>query len=284
MPKLLIKLTANMLSTDEPEHSRLRSIVDQAFHRRAVLSLETDIDALAAEYASKLFESESSVDLITEFARKMPLAVICKLLGLPREDWSKFADWAQGITTVKGIVSFVFAINKLKPLTRYIEDRIARERKHGGEGLIHELVHLDVEEGEMSDDELVAMIFLLLLASHETTTHLISGGVLALLQHPDQLQALKDDWSKLDMAVEECLRFVSPVQSAKPRYVREACEVEGVQLEAGDLIMPMILAANYDPELFEDAGKVDISASQIAMLNLVRAFIFVWGINLQGWR
>ncbi len=259
MPKLLTKLTSNMLSSDEPEHKRLRGIVDQAFHRHAVFSLETDIDSLANEYASQLFAEDKTADLITRFARIFPLAVICKLLGLPQEDWSKFSKWAEGITTVNGVLSFLFAINKLKPLTRYIENRIAYEREHGEEGLIHELVHLKTEDGQLSDDELVAMVFLLLLAGHETTTHLISGGVLALLQHPEQLTALKEDWSKLDLAVEECMRFVSPVQTGKPRYVREACEVEGVALSKGDLIMPMILSANYDPETFENPDKFDIS-------------------------
>ena len=259
MPKLLTKLTSNMLSSDEPEHKRLRSIVDQAFHRRAVFALEPDIDSLTNEYASQLFAKETSADLITGFARILPLAVICKLLGLPQEDWSKFSKWAEGITTVNGVMSFLFAINKLKPLTRYIENRVAYEREHGGEGLIHELVHFKTEDRQLSDDELVAMVFLLLLAGHETTTHLISGGVLALLQHPEQLQALKDDWSKLDLVVEECLRFVTPVQTGKPRYVREACEVEGVKLAQGDLIMPMILAANYDPEIFENPDQFDIS-------------------------
>ena len=259
MPRLLKRLTANMLSVDEPEHRRLRGIVDQAFHRRSVLSLEPDIASLANEYAGSLFANAQSADLITNYSRTLPLAVICNLLGLPKEDWTRFAEWAQGITTVKGILSFVFAINKLKPLTRYIEDRIQYEREHGGVGLIHELIQLDGEEDQLSDDELVAMVFLLLLAGHETTTHLISGGVLALLQHPDQLKALKDDWSKIDMAVEECLRFVSPVQTTKPRYVQEDCEVEGVNLAAGDLIMPMILAANYDPAVFENADKFDIT-------------------------
>ena len=259
MPKFLTRLTANMLSADEPEHKRLRGIVDQAFHRHAVLTLEDDITALAKQYAEGLFTSEEPVDLITGFARKLPLAVICRLLGLPHEDWPRFAKWAQGITTVKGPVSFFLAINKLKPLTKYIENRIVHERQYGGNGLIHELVHLNSDEGQLSDDELVAMVFLLLLAGHETTTHLISGGVLALLQHPKQLESLQDDWSKHDLAVEECLRFVSPVQTGKPRYVREACEVEGVQLAASDLIMPMILAANFDPAVFKNADQFDIT-------------------------
>lgn len=255
MPKLLTKLTSNMLSSDEPEHTRLRSIVDQAFHRRAMLTLEPNINALANKYASALFESGKSADLVSGFSRILPLAVICELLGLPKEDWPKFSKWAEGITTVNGVISFIFAINKLKPLTRYIEERIAYEREHGGQGLIHELVHQDEQ---LSDDELVAMVFLLLLAGHETTTHLISGGVLALLQNPEQLQMLKEDWSKLDLVVEECLRFVSPVQTGKPRYVREACEVDGVKLAHGDLVMPMILSANYDPEMFENADQFDI--------------------------
>ena len=259
MPKTLHRLTKNMLATDEPEHTRLRGIVDQAFHRREVLALESSIADLATGFAVDLFHQRASADLVGSFARKLPLAAICELLGLPKDDWPKFTKWAAGITTASGILSFIMAINKLKPLTRYIEERIALERQQEGGGLLNELVHLEDGESKLSDDELVAMVFLLLLAGHETTTHLISGGVLALLENPDQLEKLKSDWSLLDLAVEECLRFVSPVQFTKPRYVRENCKIQGVELKSGDLVLPMLLAANYDPALFDRPEVFDIT-------------------------
>lgn len=259
MPGMLKRLTHNMLSSDEPAHSRLRGIVDQAFHRRAIVNLEAKIQSLSDAYATALFRDADTADLVTGFARPIPLAVICELLGLPEEDQPKFRKWAQSLTTVKGVVSFLLALHRLQPLMKYIENRIDHEREHGGEGLIHELVNGDTGGETLTDDELVSMVFLLLLAGHETTTHLISGGVLALLTHPEQFQELQSDIGKIDMAVEECLRYVSPVQSTKARFVREDCSVEGVSLKAGDLVMPLLVASNFDPAIFDEPERFDIS-------------------------
>lgn len=103
------------------------------------------------------------------------------------------------------------------------------------------------------------MVFLLLLAGHETTTHLLSGSVLAFLQNPEQLRLLTADWNRLDLAVEECLRFVSPVQTAKPRFVHADCEIEGIVLKQGSLVMPFLAAANFDPDVFVQPERFDIS-------------------------
>ncbi len=256
-PKLLTRLTANMLSSDEPEHKRLRGIVDHAFQRRAVSEMGDLIESLAEEQRQALFLTGNTSDLVSGFARPFPLAVICELLGLPEEDRKKFSEWAAGITTVNGVVSFLLAIRRLQPLTRYIENRIEYERLHGGLGLIHELVHHP--DSDLSNDELMAMVFLLLLAGHETTTHLIAGGAYALFDNPDQLELLKNDPGFVDLAVEELLRFVSPVQMTKPRFVREDTEVQGVQLKRGDLVMPLLIASNFDPAVFEAPERLNIS-------------------------
>ena len=257
MPKLLKRLTSNMLSSDEPEHTRLRSAVDHAFQRRAISEMASMIDGLAAKQMGVLFAQGGSVDLVAGFARPFPLAVICELLGLPEQDRTKFSEWASGITSVNGIFSFLFAINRLRPLTRYIEARIAHEKNHGGVGLIHELIHNT--DADLSDDEIMAMIFLLLLAGHETTTHLIAGGAYALFENPDQLDLLRKNPELIDLAVEEILRFVSPVQMTKPRFVRQDCDVQGVALRAGDLVMPLLIAANFDPAVFDAPEKMDIT-------------------------
>lgn len=256
MPRIVSRLTNNMLASDEPEHTRLRGVADHAFQRRAIGEMDAEIQAIADRFCRALPQTGQPFDLIETFARPFPLAVICQLLGLPDSDHAKFAQWAQGLTNVTGVVSFLFAINKLKPLTRYIENRIALEREQGGFGLIHEMVN--GSEEALSDDELVATVFLILLAGHETTTHLISGGVYMLLKHPDQLALLRSNPELIDLAVEELLRFVSPVQMTKPRYVGEDCMVEGVRLSKGDLIMPLLVAANFDPVVIDNPERFDI--------------------------
>ncbi|MEM9333197.1 MAG: cytochrome P450 [Pseudomonadota bacterium] len=259
MPKMLHRITSNMLSSDEPEHRRLRGIVDQVFHRREMLEIKPSIDGIAGSLVDALFENDRQVDLVGAFSRPLPLSVICELLGLPQEDRAKFSGWAERITTVNGVVSFLFAVNKFKPLTRYLEEEIQQVRHVRKSGLISELVWTEGENQSLSDDELLAMIFLLLLAGHETTTHLISGSVHTLLNHPDQLNALMNEWDKLDLAVEELLRFVSPVQTTKPRFVSKDCEVAGVKLAKGDVVMPLLVASNFDPEVFENPERFDIT-------------------------
>lgn len=252
MPKSIRLLAANMLSMDEPEHRRLRSIVDQSFRREAILALEPRIELIANEMASELFTSDSNVDIVSTFARHLPLAVICELLGLPKKDRQQFAKWAEGFTRVNGMVDFLKLIPKLRAMTKYLQSQIDDIRRFGGNGLIAELISTEHDDGALSNDELIAMVFLLLVAGHETTTHLISGGLLALLQNPEQMKWLREDLSRLDLAVDELLRFVTPVQLSKPRYATQTVTIDKVIIEKGELVMTLLTASNYDPELFSE--------------------------------
>ncbi len=218
MPKTISLLASNMLAMDGDEHKRLRQIVDRAFRREAIMALEPEIEIMANDMVSELFKERQEVDLLATFARRFPLAVICELLGLPKEDRQQFAIWAEGFTRVTGVLDFIKLIPRLKAMTKYIRRKVEEAPISGGKGLIAELVIAQDQSDQMSDDELIAMVFLLLIAGHETTTHLISGGVLALLQHEDQKQWLMEDWDRANTAIEELLRYVTPVQMSKPRY------------------------------------------------------------------
>ncbi|MEP3197948.1 MAG: cytochrome P450 [Lentilitoribacter sp.] len=252
MPKTIQLLASNMLTMDGAEHKRLRQIVDRAFRREAIMALEPEIENMANEMASQLFKEGNEIDLVSTFARRFPLAVICELLGLPKQDREQFARWAEGFTRINGVLDFLKLIPRLKAMTRYIQQRVEEARVSGGKGLIAELVVAKDQNDNMSDDELIAMVFLLLIAGHETTTHLISGGVLALLQNEDQKRWLCEDWDKANVAVEELLRFVTPVQLTKPRYAFSDKNLGGVQVRKGDLIMALLTAANYDEKFIED--------------------------------
>ncbi len=258
MPRIITRLTSNMLTMDEPNHTRLRSIVDQAFHRRNILELETRINKLATHLADALFSEPNGGELVEKFARVLPLAVICEVLGLPQEDHALFSKWASSLTQVSGVWSFVRLTFALRPLTAYLERKIEEARSGNGNGLIRELAEVQSKGNSFSSDEILSMVFLLLMAGHETTTHAISGGVLALLQNPDQKERLLADWSRLDLAVEEILRFASPVQFTKPRNVKRDCTICGVSLSKGEKVMPMLLAANFDPAIFDNPESFDI--------------------------
>jgi len=258
MPGIVRTLATSMLSMDEPDHKRLRDIVDEAFRRRAVLDMEPHIQAMGDELADQLFAEGSPADLVERYARKLPLSVISELLGLPLADRAKFTAWAAGFTRFTGALGFLGMIPKMLAMKRYIEQHLETVRRQGGEGLIAEIVRVEKDGGQISRNEIVAMVFLLLFAGHETTTHLISGSVFELLKNPDLRDWLEEDWSRVDLAVEEFLRFITPVQFTKPRYVRKDIELGGVKLAKGDKIMVMLAAANMDPRANPDPDRLDL--------------------------
>jgi cytochrome P450 len=259
IPGSLQAITQNMLTMDEPDHTRLRGIVDEAFRRRAILAMEPHILAIAQELAGKLFQDGTPADLVERYARLLPLAVICELLGLPAEDRPHFMGWIGSMSRISGPFSFVRALMRLPTMKRYLEGRLDAARRDGGEGLIAELVRVEKEGGRISSEEMVAMVFLLFGAGSETTTHLISGSVFELLKNPSLRDWLEKDRDRANLAVEEFLRFVSPVQFTKPRVVRRDVELAGAQLKKGDRIMVMVAAANMDPQVNEHPERLDLA-------------------------
>jgi len=258
MPSFVGALASNMLTMDEPDHTRLREIVDEAFRRRAVLDMQPHIRAIADQLAEELFADGSPADLVKRYARILPLAVICELLGLPPSDRPKFIAWANTVARVTGAVGVLRMIRGLWWMKRYLEERLRLAREHGGEGLIADLVRVEMEGGRISADEMVSMLFLLLGAGSETTTHLISGSVYELIRNPALRDWLEEDWSRAGLAIEEFLRFLSAVQVTKPRFVREDTELGGVRLKKGDKIMAMLAAANMDPQANEHPERLDL--------------------------
>jgi cytochrome P450 len=258
MPKLVQTLANNMLTADEPDHTRLRGIVDEAFRRRAILDMEPRIRAIADELADELFGEGKPADLVARFAQILPLSVICELLGLPAADRPMFIGWANSLGRVNSAIGLLSVIPAFGKMRRYMSERLHAVREKGGEGLIAELVKVEQEGGRITHDELLSMLFLLLNAGSITTTHLIGGSVYELLKDPVRRDWLAADWSRTGIAVEEFLRFVSPVQFSKPRYVRSDVDLEGVRLKKGDRIMVMIVAANMDPQANPNPERLDL--------------------------
>jgi cytochrome P450 len=258
MPRVVRMLANNMLTMDEPDHTRLRGIVDEAFRRRAILDMEPRILAIADGLAGELFAEGSPADLVERYARRLPFSVICELLGLPLADRPRFMAWANTVARVGGPLSIWRIMRVYAAMKPYLEERLQVAREKGGEGLIAELVRVEKEGGRISSEEMVAMVFLLLGAGSETTTHLISGSVYELLKNPALRDWLEQDRARANLAVEEFLRFVSPVQFSKPRYARRDVELGGVALKKGDRIMAMIGAANMDPKANEAPEKLDL--------------------------
>ena len=280
MPSLIATLASNMLTTDEPDHTRLRGIVDEAFRRRAVLEMEPRIRAIADDLAAELFAEGSPTDLVARYAQTLPLSVICELLGLPRADRPQFIAWAKAGAQFTGVIGFLRMMGTVRKMRRYMAERLQAARKEGGEGLIAELVRVEMEGGRIGGDEMVSMLFLLLAAGSDTTTHLISGSVYELLKAPERRDWLAQDWRRAGLAIEEFLRFVSPVQFSKPRYVRQALELDGVGLKKGDRIMAMIVAANLDPAANDNPDRLDLERKPNRHLSFGTGIHFCLGHQL----
>jgi len=263
LPRSLSPLATNMLLRDPPDHRRLRALVDQAFQRQSVEALRPRLELLADEALDGLereaAQSKRGVDLLAHFARPFPLAVICELLGLPPEDRPMFTRWASRFATSSSpvgiLIGLLFGVRKMMEYARAEFRRQSREPRGG---LIASLIEAEESGDRLTEDELVAMVFLLLAAGHETTLHQIACSVLVLLDHPQQLSELKADWSQADSATQELLRFVSFASVSKPRYAREDTDFHGQRIRRGEMVFACLAAANSDPNVFPHPERLDI--------------------------
>lgn len=261
LPRSFFSVVNNMLGADGEKHRCLRTLVDRAFALRNVDAMSEQIESIANEHLQQftaVMNADGQADLMEHFARPFPLTVICELLGLPLEDRPKFKQWFEPFSNVTSIFG-VFKIGTgIHRIVKYFRQQFDAVRKSPRSGLLTELVQLELEGERLSEDELLSMVFLLLVAGHETTVHLISSLVLTLLQKPAVKQQLLNDWGLIDSAIEETLRYCSPIQLAKPRYVARDLQYLGVEMKRGEMITPLIACANCDPERFENPEKFDM--------------------------
>jgi cytochrome P450 len=259
MPGTLRVLSENMLAHDDFNHRRLRKLVDQAFTRQSVEGLRQRIAAICDDLLDRL--GPGPAELMEGLARPLPLTVICELLGLPEEDRPSFRKWVKALMNVTSAWGIFRFLPGLYRLVRYFKRHFEQCRQQPRAGLMTALVQAEQDGDNLSANELLSMAFLLLVAGHETTVHLIGGGVLALIISPEQKARLLADWSLAPTAVEELLRFVCPVQIAKPRYVRDDLDFHGRPLVRGEIVIPMLSSANADPHRFHDPERLDITRS-----------------------
>jgi cytochrome P450 len=279
LPRILRVFTDNMLYHDDPDHRRLRRLVEQAFSRHSVESMRGRIGVLCDGLLAGL-AGGGTVDLLEGWARPLPVAVIGELLGLPDEDRPKFTRWVQAMFRSLSPFGMLLALPSLFRLLKYLRRHFEQCRRQPRPGLMTALVQAEQDGDKLSEDELLAMAFLLLFAGFETTVHLLGGGTLALLKTPEQKERLLGDWSLLPRAVEELLRFVSPVQMSEARYVTRDLELHGQSLRRGDSIVALLGAANADPARFPDPEKLDLSRSPNLHLSFGSGMHFCLGAQL----
>jgi pimeloyl-[acyl-carrier protein] synthase len=257
---LISSLAHMMLLRDPPAHTRLRALVSKAFTPRVIEGLRPRVGAVVDELLAAPLR-RGSMDLIAEFATPMPLVVIAELLGIPVEDQQQLKLWSDDLIKMLdgslALAAFPAAEKAAAELKLYLERVFAERRASPRDDLISALLAARDHEDRLDDEELFACCVLLLLAGHETTTNLVGNGTLALLRHPEQLELLRADAFWLRPAVEELLRFDSPVQLTS-RVAAEDLEIDGHQVRAGQEVNLCLGAANRDPVQFRDPDRLDI--------------------------
>jgi cytochrome P450 len=261
-PALRSAINSNMLNVDLPEHTRLRRLVAAAFTRRRVERLAPRIQQLTDELLDPLAAraADSSFDLIAEFAYPLPVAVICELLGVPESGRECFREWsfADVNASVIGLEAYAEAATAF---VAYLHDLIALKRREPGDDLTSALVGARDGSDQLTEDELTSMMYLLLVAGHETTVNLIANGVYMLLRRPGAWAVLGAEPERVPSAVEELLRIDGPVQNSTLRTAVETFELAGVTIEKGDTVLVGLLAANRDTTTRPDAEHLDLTRS-----------------------
>jgi len=251
-------INRHMLELDPPDHTRVRSLVHKAFTPRTIQALQPRI----VEITHNLLDAMANTpecDLISEFAYVLPITVIAEMLGVGAENREKFREWTRLVV----IQSPSYEASQMAALEfiQFINEQIDERQRSPKDDILSELVYAEEAGDKLDRVELISMVFLLLVAGHETTVNLIANGTLALMQHPAQMRKLQANPQLIHSAVEEMLRYNGPVETPTLRFVVEPTDYKGHRLETGDILLPSLLAANRDPKVFPNPDTFDITRS-----------------------
>ena len=256
--KRLLAFRRDMLSVDPPDHTRLRGLVSKAFTPRMIERLRPRIQQIADELLDAV-QPSGGMDLIADFAFPLPITVISEMLGIPVEDRMQFRAWSQTIIANSVGAQPQEALAALEAFAQYIRTFLAAKRVHPADDLASGLVQAEEGGDQLHENELISTIFLLIVAGHETTVNLIGNGMLALLQHPAQMEMLRQDSSLLPSAIEELLRYTAPVTLSTPRWANEDIVLHDQVIRKGEMVFVSLVAADIDQHQFTDPQVLDIT-------------------------
>jgi cytochrome P450 len=252
----------HMLSSNPPDHTRMRKLVSAAFTRRRIELLEPRVREIAAGLLDEMSAAGAGpVDLVNRYSYPLPITVITELLGIPLAQRDDFRRWSSIVVNGAVHTPQVY-IEAATSMVGFIRELIEDKRAAPSGDLLSDLIAARDGGDRLTPDELTSMVYLLLAAGHETTVSLITNGVHALLTHPDQLALLRSEPERLPAAVEELLRYDGPLQVAIPYIAKAPVQVGGVTIEAGEVIVLALLAANRDVDRFDQPDQFDIMRTE----------------------
>jgi len=257
VPPMFRPLERTMIDLDPPDHTRLRQFVHKAFTPRLIEQLRERVQTLANDLLDAAAR-KCEMDLIRDYALPLPMTIITEILGVPIQDRDKFHKWSKVIVAVDQFNANWRVIPAIWMFNRYLRRFFKARRDDLRDDLVSALIQAEEAGDRLSEDELLAMVFLLLVAGHETTVNLIASGTLELLQHPDQMEKLRSAPSLIKSAVEELLRYTSPVFMSTERYARENVAIQGVAIPRGEMTLGVIGSANRDETVFENPDTLDV--------------------------
>jgi len=263
VPPMFRPLSRTILDTDGVEHARLRSLIHKAFTPRLIEQMRERVQGLANTLLAAAAR-QGKMDLIRDYALPIPLTIIAEILGIPEKDRMKFHRWTKAfIALTASNNALLWGLPHLVVMLGYLKRIFKERRANPRDDLITALVQADEAGDHLTEDELLAMVFVLLIAGHETTVNLIGSGALALLENPDQMRLLRQRPELIKNAVEELLRYVSPVEQATERYAREDVTLHGITIPQGEMVLAVIASANRDERQFTDPDRLDITRETI---------------------
>jgi len=252
-------ISRNLLNVNPSDHRRLRRLVQKAFTPRMVENLRGRIDEISNELLDKV-QNKGEMKLIEDFAFPLPIIVICEMLGVPIKDQDKFHKWSSIL--MEGVNNPDFSKKSDKVLIEfvdYLKELIAQKRNNLQKDLISDLISVEDEGDVLTQHELYALIFVLIIAGHETTVNLIGNGILALLEYPEQKEKLQHQPELIHSAIEEILRYDGPVEVSNVRWATEDIEFKGKHIEKGEMILISFSSANRDSQQFPNPDQLDIT-------------------------
>jgi len=259
IPSMLKPIERNMLDLDPPDHTRLRALVHHAFSPRLVDNMRERIQRLTNELLD-VVQDRGRMDLIRDYALPLPSTIIAEMLGVPTQDRHKFHRWSSTIvSTVPSKWGLITAIPSLWAFLRYIRRLVQTRRAAPRDDLVSALVEAREVGDQLGEDELLAMVSLLLIAGHETTVNLIGNGMLALLEHPESMDQLRNDPALIKPAVEELLRYDGPLETATERYASDDLSIADVTIPRGEIVFGVLASANRDERQFERPDELNLT-------------------------